>query len=108
MARCEGVGRTVARFAENLRREGTVNVIAEIKRRSPSQGVIRDPFDPAEIARGYSRAGAAAMSVLCEEDYFSGSLDHLREVRAVTATPLLRKDFLFDEYQLYEARAACA
>jgi len=108
IARCEGGQRADARFAENLRRAGTVNIIAEIKRRSPSQGVIRDPFDPAEIARGYSRAGAAAMSVLCEEDYFSGSLDHLRAARAVTTTPLLRKDFLIDEYQLYEARAAGA
>jgi indole-3-glycerol phosphate synthase len=108
IARCEGGERAASGFAENLRRAGTVNIIAEIKRRSPSQGVIRDPFDPAEIARGYSRAGAAAMSVLCEEDYFSGSLDHLRAVRAVTTTPLLRKDFLIDEYQLYEARAAGA
>ncbi|MFL6212995.1 MAG: indole-3-glycerol phosphate synthase TrpC [Blastocatellia bacterium] len=104
----EGVERAAGAFAENLKRAGTVNVIAEIKRRSPSRGIIREEFEPAQIARSYSEAGATAMSVLCEEDYFDGSLDHLRAVRDVTATPLLRKDFLFDEYQLYEARAAGA
>ena len=108
IARCEAAERAAVSFAENLKRAGTINIIAEIKRRSPSRGIIREPFDPPQIARGYREAGAAAMSVLCEEDYFSGSLDHLRAVRAVTETPLLRKDFLFDEYQLYEARAAGA
>ena len=106
--RCEGVERPNGTFAENLQRASSVNVIAEIKRRSPSRGIIRQAYDPPQIARGYSAAGAAAMSVLCEEDYFGGSLDHLRAVRAATATPLLRKDFLFDEYQLYEARVAGA
>jgi indole-3-glycerol phosphate synthase len=107
-ARCESVERPTGVFAENLRRAGAINIIAEIKRRSPSRGIIREAFDPSQIARGYTAAGAAAMSVLCEEDYFGGSLDHLRAVRAMTATPLLRKDFLFDDYQLYEARAAGA
>ena len=108
MRRCERVERRPAIFAENLKRADSVNVIAEIKRRSPSKGIIREEFDPPRIARGYSDAGAAALSVLCEEDYFGGSLDHLRAIRAAADTPLLRKDFLFDDYQLVEARAAGA
>ena len=108
IARCETVERAPGVFAKNLKRVGAVNVIAEIKHRSPSRGIIREAFDPTGIARSFSAAGAAAMSVLCEEDYFGGSLDHLRAVRAATDTPLLRKDFLFDDYQLYEARAAGA
>lgn len=107
-ARGESVMMHRPSFAGNLKRAGTVNIIAEIKRRSPSKGIIREDFDPLRIAESYARAGAAAMSVLCEEDYFGGSLDHLRMIRAAGPTPLLRKDFLFDEYQLYEARAAGA
>jgi indole-3-glycerol phosphate synthase len=90
------------RFIEPLRRDG-VNVIAEIKRRSPSKGVIRDRFDPVAIARGYTANGAAAISVLTEEDFFDGSLEYLQAVRNVSDLPLLRKDFIFDEYQIYEA-----
>ena len=108
MAQAEHTPQAARRFAECLKREGSINIIAEIKQRSPSKGVIRADFDPPAIARGYERAGAAAISVLCEEDYFGGSLDHLRAARAQTQTPLLRKDFLFDDYQLYEARAAGA
>ncbi|HZS05251.1 MAG TPA: indole-3-glycerol phosphate synthase TrpC [Blastocatellia bacterium] len=95
------------RLIAALEREA-VNVIAEIKRRSPSKGVIRADFDPAGIARNYTTGGAAAISVLTEEDFFGGSLDHLRAVRAVTPLPLLRKDFVFDEYQIYEAAHAGA
>ncbi len=95
------------RFVRPLRREG-VNIIAEIKRRSPSKGVIRERFDPVAIARNYEANGAAAISVLTEEDFFDGSLDYLRAVRDVAAIPLLRKDFVFDEYQLYEAAHAGA
>ena len=90
------------RFVRPLRSDG-VNVIAEIKRRSPSKGVIRERFDPVAIGRNYTAAGAAAISVLTEEDFFDGSLDYLRAVRAATDRPLLRKDFIFDEYQVYEA-----
>jgi indole-3-glycerol phosphate synthase len=108
MARGEQITRPARAFSENLKRADSINIIAEIKRRSPSKGIIRADFDPLNIARDYAEAGAAAMSVLCEEDYFGGSLDHLRAIRAATATPLLRKDFLFDDYQLYEARAAGA
>lgn len=89
-------------FAPALRREG-VNIIAEIKRRSPSKGVIRDNFDPVSIARNYTTGGAAAISCLTEEDFFDGSLDYLRAVRRVSSLPILRKDFIFDEYQIYEA-----
>ena len=91
-----------------LRREGRVNIIAEIKRASPSKGVIREDTDTAEIAAEYEAGGAAAISVLTEEDRFLGSLDDLRAARAAVSLPLLRKDFIFDEYQIYEAAAAGA
>ena len=83
-------------------------VIAECKRRSPSKGVLREPYDPVTIARGYAAAGAAAISVLTNERFFGGSLDDLRAVRASVPIPVLRKDFVIDEYQLDEARAAGA
>jgi indole-3-glycerol phosphate synthase len=97
-----------ASFAARIRRGDSTNIIAEIKHRSPSKGVIRENFDPVQIARQYSSAGAAAISVLTEEDYFGGSLDQLAAVRGSTDLPLLRKDFIFDEYQVYEAAAAGA
>lgn len=83
-------------------------VIAECKRRSPSRGVLRDPFDPVAIARSYERAGAAAISVLTNEEFFGGSLEHLAAVRAAVGLPVLRKEFVVEEYQLEEARAAGA
>jgi len=85
-----------------------INIIAEFKRRSPSKGVIREAADPVEIAQEYRSAGAAAISVLTEENYFDGSLDDLRAIRGTVRLPLLRKDFIFDEYQLYEAASAGA
>ncbi|MGI9167528.1 MAG: bifunctional indole-3-glycerol-phosphate synthase TrpC/phosphoribosylanthranilate isomerase TrpF [Pyrinomonadaceae bacterium] len=85
-----------------------VAVIAEIKRASPSKGVIREGLEPAELARAYYRGGAVAISVLTEEDYFLGSLDDLRAVREAVSLPILRKDFIFDEYQVYETAAAGA
>ena len=96
-----------ARFASALRGDA-VNIIAEIKRRSPSKGVIRENFDPVNIALNYTANGAAAISCLTEEDFFDGSIDHLRRVREVAPLPLLRKDFIFDEYQIYEAAHAGA
>jgi indole-3-glycerol phosphate synthase len=85
-----------------------VNVIAEFKRASPSKGVIRARAEPAQIALAYEAGGAAAISVLTEEDRFQGSLDDLRSVRAMVKIPVLRKDFIFDDYQLYESAAAGA
>ncbi len=93
------------RFEAALGAAGRVNVIAECKRRSPSKGVLAAVYDPAAIARKYEEGGAAAISVLTEPTFFDGSLDHLRAVRAAVGLPLLRKDFIVDEYQLFEARA---
>ena len=90
-----------------LRADGT-NIIAEFKRRSPSKGVIRNGADPVQIAQSYMAGGAMGISVLTEEDYFDGSLEDLRMVKAVVDLPVLRKDFVFDEYQIYEAAAAGA
>lgn len=87
---------------------GKINVIAEFKRASPSKGVIRARVEPSQVARSYEAGGAAAISVLTEEDRFQGSLADLRAVRAAVKLPVLRKDFIFDEYQLYESAAAGA
>ena len=95
------------RLIRGVRRDG-INIIAEIKRRSPSKGVIRQNFDPVSIARNYMANGAAAISCLTEEDFFDGSLDHLRAVREVSTLPILRKDFIFEVYQIYEALHAGA
>jgi indole-3-glycerol phosphate synthase len=94
-------------FTEALARPGT-SLIAEHKRRSPSAGEIRTGSTCAEIVSAYERGGAAALSVLTEEAHFGGSLDDLREARAATGLPILRKDFTVDPYMLYEARAAGA
>lgn len=95
-------------FEAALARPDTINVIAECKRRSPSRGVLRAAYDPVAIAREYAAAGAAALSVLTEPMFFDGSLDHLAAIRAAVSQPLLRKDFIVDEYQLFEAVAAGA
>ena len=92
----------------NALQQDRTNIIAEVKRRSPSKGVIRENFDPVAIAKNYTDNGAACLSVLTEEDYFDGSLEHLKAVRAVTDLPIIRKDFIFDEYQIFEAAEAHA
>ena len=91
-----------------MSRTDRTNIIAEIKRASPSKGVINDKIDVAETAMMYERGGAAAISVLTEEQFFKGSLNDLRKVREVTSLPILRKDFTVDEFQIYEAAAAGA
>jgi indole-3-glycerol phosphate synthase len=87
---------------------GGVRLIAEVKKASPSRGVLAEDFDPVGLARAYAEHGAAAVSVLTDEKYFQGSLDLLRAIRAAVALPLLRKDFTLEEYQLWESRAAGA
>ena len=84
---------------------GRPAVIAEIKKASPSKGIIRRDFDPAGIAEAYASAGAVCLSVLTDEKFFQGSDWHLEQVKAVTRLPLLRKDFIIDPYQVYEAKA---
>lgn len=83
---------------------GRAAVIAEIKRASPSKGLLRDPFAPADIARSYAAHGAACLSVLTDRDFFQGSEDYLKEARNACPLPVLRKDFIIDPYQVYEAR----
>ena len=94
-------------FAAALAAPG-LSVIAELKQASPSRGVLTRNYHPREIARGYQAGGAAAISVLTEEEFFHGSLDHLREVRAAVNLPVLRKDFIIDAYQVFESAAAGA
>lgn len=95
-------------FFASVSAPGEVRVIAEVKKASPSKGVIRADFDPVGIATIYSQCGAAGISVLTDEQYFQGSLSYLRAIRAAVETPLLRKEFILDPYQVLEAREAGA
>jgi indole-3-glycerol phosphate synthase len=97
-----------AEFETALGLTDRVNVIAECKRRSPSKGVLAADYDPVWIAQQYEEGGAAAISVLTEPTFFDGTLEHLTAVRSSVVVPLLRKDFIVDQYQLFEARAAGA
>jgi indole-3-glycerol phosphate synthase len=94
-------------FHEALAHPGT-SLVAEYKRRSPSAGTIREGASVTDVVQAYERGGAAALSILTEEDHFGGSLEDLREARAASTLPILRKDFTVDPYQLYEARASGA
>src|SRR5580765_4857098 len=84
---------------------GALNVIAELKPASPSRGIIREPFDPPALAKSLEAAGAAALSVLTEGEFFRGSLKNLRDARKAIRLPVLRKDFIFDPWQVWETRA---
>jgi len=95
-------------FLAPLARPGPIRLIAEVKKASPSKGVIRADFDPVAIARTYQQHGASCISVLTDAPYFQGGLEYLRQIRAVADLPLLRKDFVIDPYQVVEARLAGA
>jgi indole-3-glycerol phosphate synthase len=95
-------------FNKALSNSGEIRLIAEVKKASPSKGVIREDFDPVLIAKTYEGAGASCLSILTEQKYFQGSLAYLGDVRKAVNLPLLRKDFIIDEYQIFEARAAGA
>jgi indole-3-glycerol phosphate synthase len=95
-------------FPGALARPGKINIISELKKASPSRGVIREEYAPAVLAGSLEEAGAAALSVLTEEDFFSGSLGDLKEASRVTRIPILRKDFIVDPWQVWETRAAGA
>ncbi len=91
------------RFKDNISNKDEA-IIAEIKKASPSAGVIAEEFDPVKKAIEYEAFGASALSILTEEDFFMGSADYLKEVKKITALPILRKDFIIDEYQIYESK----
>ncbi|NUO07924.1 MAG: indole-3-glycerol phosphate synthase TrpC [Candidatus Brocadia sp.] len=95
-------------FSRALKSNTNISIIAEIKKASPSMGIIREDFNPTEIAHIYEAGGAAAISVLTDERFFQGSLSYLTEVKKAVDLPILRKDFIIDPYQVYEARAAGA
>jgi len=100
-------GKPVRDFATAMTRD-SLNVIAELKKASPSSGLIRADFDPVALAKDFEAAGATALSVLTEEEFFQGELKHMRDARAAVGLPVLRKDFIVDPWQVWEARATDA
>ncbi len=98
----------VRSFLDALAADGPIKLIAEVKKASPSRGIIREDFQPVEIATAYAEHGATCISVLTDAAFFQGRLDHLRDIRQAVDVPLLRKDFILDTYQLVQARVAGA
>lgn len=92
-------------FKKALNKKGRLSLIAEIKKASPSAGIIRNNFNPVEIAKLYERSGADCLSVLTDEKFFGGRLDYIQKIKKEVRLPVLRKDFIIDEYQIYESRA---
>ena len=103
-----GETRGFVKSIKEREKAGLISVIAESKKASPSQGLIRDNYDPVLIAKSYYKNNATCMSVLTNEEFFKGSLEHLEVIREAVDIPLLRKDFIVDEYQIYESRASGA
>jgi len=95
-------------FKAAISTPGQINLIAEVKKASPSKGIIREDFDAVTIAQIYQSSGASAISVLTDERFFQGGLSYLAAIRKTTSIPLMRKDFIIDEYQIYQARVAGA
>lgn len=91
-------------FRAAISQPGRLNIIGEIKKASPSEGILREDFDPVQISRIYQNCGCSAISVLTEEKYFSGKISYINQVRKIVNIPILRKDFIFDIYQLYESK----
>src|SRR3989338_6769763 len=104
-ARVRGPKETRA-FAEAIRAGKPLGLVAEIKQKSPSKGMLRERFDPIAIAKDYEEAGAHALSVLTDEPHFGGRLEYIRDVKQFVELPLLRKDFIIDPYQVYESAVA--
>ena len=98
----------VRNFSSALRSGNSLGLIAEVKKASPSAGVIREDFDPVSIAQTYESAGAQCLSVLTDENFFQGHLDYLRDIRQQVSIPVMRKEFIVDRYQVLEARCAGA
>lgn len=90
---------------DEYKKNAQIAVIAEVKKASPSKGIIRQDFNHIEIAKSYEKAGAAAISVLTDEKFFHGSIDYLKDIRKISSLPLLRKDFIIDEFQIYQTRS---
>src|SRR5207248_7192904 len=102
------IAKPVASFRDALLKPAQIRIIAEVKKASPSKGVLRESLDPAQLAGIYSQAGACAISVVTEEDFFQGDLGWVNKIRSASELPVLRKDFLWEDFQIYETRAAGA